>query len=106
MTAQDDILTEDTLTPVDRYPGSPTFGIEVLNFIALWDEPGRKLYKSEHMTGALHPYTLVKLHEYNVVGSALWAKVSARQGGRLQKGWCNAMVLEEVGRRYLAALQV
>lgn len=104
MSDEIDYLTHDILTPLDRYPGSPTFGIEVLNFIALWDEPGRRMYEGHHMTGALSPHTTVKLLGYCVIGSVLWAQVEAHQGGKLQKGWCTALVLDKVGAAYLAAI--
>lgn len=97
-------IEADTLTTVDRYPGSPTYGQKVLEFVALWDEPGRNIYDAKNLTGALAPGTSVTIKEYCVIGSALWARIEAEQGGRKQTGWCSVVFLEQVGNLYLEAM--
>ncbi len=98
------LITTDILTTIDRYPSYPTRGEKVLEFVALWDEPGANKYDTKNLTGALSPGTEVTILEYCVVDYVLWVRVEAEQGGRNQAGWCNAMFLDKVGALYLETM--
>ncbi len=102
------LITTDTLTTIDRYPSSPTRGEKVLEFVALWDEPGANKYQPKNLTGALSPGTEVTILEYCVldyyIDVTFWVRVEAEQGGRNQAGWCNCVFLEKVGALYLETM--
>lgn len=99
----------DTLTPVDRFPDSPTRGRAILAYIPLLTKPGLSsaltaIQTGRHVSGALAPYTIVTVQGYHAIGATLWALVSARQGGWVQEGWCNVMLLENAGAELVKAM--
>lgn len=93
----------DILTPVDRYPGSPMFGRIAVDAILLWQEAGQNLMDGT-LTGALKPYTGVEVLEYMVIGSNVYARVQAFQGGAVQAGWCHVTLLEKAGAEYFETM--
>lgn len=92
----------DKINCFDRYVGSPTVGKQILPFAALYDEPGRRILTdndvTQYMTGALAHATRITVEETREHDDRLWCKVSARQGGNIQRGWCLEVFLEGLGK--------
>lgn len=86
----------DKVWGIDRYEGSPTFGLQVVPVILLWVQPGASPEK-KNLTGALAHGAQVEIISEERLDDLDWFHVRSTVDGKTQEGFVRGTLLRDRG---------